>query len=313
MTEVTILGPQRLQPTISAHVASASLPDRPLAVVTAGWQEREDEDEELRAELPPGVINLRLYARWEQVLASDPEFFVLHRARQDRLRQLQLVYRERLGPLMKSARGLLRRDGPDDLLEPERADAIAMVQALDAHHLARVRAVLDEFETDVLPGARPSVAAHRAELAEIVSGCAGVVLAGGHVAVLLNRLQVFGMADLLAGQRLFAWSAGAMALCERVVLFHDNPPQGAGDAEVFGPGLGLAPGLVVLPHSKRRLTLADPTRVSLMARRFAPARCVPLDEGDGVSLTAGVPGPTGVATASAPRHLRPDGQVEVAA
>lgn len=314
MTEVTILGPQRLKPTISSHVASAGLQDRPLAVVTAGWQEREDEDEELRAELPPHVTNLRLYARWEQALTADPDYFVLHRARQDRLRQLQAVYRERLSPVMKSARALLRRDGPDDLLAPERADAIAMVQALDAHHLTRVREVLDDFEETVGPRDRPVFAQHHGELREIVQGCEAVVLAGGHVAVLLNRLQVFGMGELLASQRLFAWSAGAMVLCERVVLFHDHPPQGAGDAELLGPGLGIARGLVLLPHSKRRLRLSDPARVALMARRFAPACCVPLDEGDALAVSPGEqPAPTGVIDASAPRRLGPDGTVEVAA
>jgi len=306
LTEVTILGPQRLRPTISTHVASAGLGDRSFAVVTAGWQEREDEDDELRAELPPGVINLRLYARWEQVLAADPDYFALHRARQDRLRQLQVVYRERLSPVMKSARALLRRDGSADLLDPERADAIAMVQSLDAHHLSRVRQILGDFEAAVQPGERPVVAQHRGELGEIVQGCAGVVLAGGHIAVLLNRLQVFGMADLLAGQRLFAWSAGAMALCDRVVLFHDNPPQGAGDAEVFGPGLGIAQGLVLLPHSKRRLSLSNPARVALMARRFAPAACVPLDEGDSLAVSSGEP-------TSPARRLSADGTVEEAA
>jgi peptidase E len=78
---------------------------------------------------------------------------------------------------------------------------------------------------------------------------------------------------------LIAWSAGAMACSERVVLFHDNPPQGAGNAEVLEGGLGLLPELVPLPHAHRRLQLDDQARIALFARRFAPHRCVALDDG----------------------------------
>jgi len=78
-----------------------------------------------------------------------------------------------------------------------------------------------------------------------------------------------------------------MALTERVVLFHDSPPQGAGDAELLDFGLGIAPGVVVLPHARKRLRLDDPVRVSLLARRFRPAACVPLDGGDDIERIDG--------------------------
>jgi hypothetical protein len=84
---------------------------------------------------------------------------------------------------------------------------------------------------------------------------------------------------LVAGKPVFAWSAGAMALARRIVLFHDNPPQGAGNAEVLEHGLGLCPRIVPLPHAERRLRLGDPLRVSLFARRFQPQTPVTLDPG----------------------------------
>ena len=70
-----------------------------------------------------------------------------------------------------------------------------------------------------------------------------------------------------------------MAVSERVILFHDAPPHGPGNAEVLDAGLGLAAGVVPLPHAHRRLRLDDAERVSLMARRFAPASCNALDDG----------------------------------
>ena len=255
--------------------------------------------------MPPGAVNLRLYARWEQVLEADPEYFPLHRARQDRLRLLQQLYRLRLASAMDSARAMLQREGPGELIDPEREHAIAAVRELDAHHLRRMDDVVRAFEREVRPGERPAIARHRAELRELLDDCAAVIIAGGHVAVLLNRLRIFGMGELLVGRRIFAWSAGAMAICKRVVLFHDSPPQGAGDAELLGAGLGLAPGVVVLPHARRRLDLADPVRVALMARRFAPARCVPLDVGDSFEIHEGDVAPQG-------RQLGADGRVETA-
>jgi hypothetical protein len=76
-----------------------------------------------------------------------------------------------------------------------------------------------------------------------------------------------------------------MALSERVVLFHDFVQHGVAQTEVFGEGLGVVRELVPLPHMRRRLRVDDPIRMSVLARRFAPARCVVLDDGVRVSLT----------------------------
>ena len=38
------------------------------------------------------------------------------------------------------------------------------------------------------------------------------------------------------------------------------------------------PGVVALPHARRRLRVSDPIRMSVLARRFAPARCLVLDD-----------------------------------
>jgi hypothetical protein len=121
------------------------------------------------------------------------------------------------------------------------------------------------------------MARHRAEVENIVKRSGVVLVAGGHVAVLLYRMRLFGLADLLQGRTVIGWAAGAMALSERVVLFHDDLPFGPGHAESLDDGLGLARGIVPLPHASRRLRLDDPARVSLFARRFAPAVPVALD------------------------------------
>jgi hypothetical protein len=95
--------------------------------------------------------------------------------------------------------------------------------------------------------------------------------------VLLDCLRLFDVRP--ADRVVVAWSAGAMALAERVVLFHDFAPQGDTPPEVHDVGLGVFTGVVPLPHARRRLRLDDEARSSVLARRLGPARCLVLDDG----------------------------------
>lgn len=277
---VTLLGPQRFKPTLARALKGV---DGPIAVVTAGWQERETDDAELDQQLGGRALNLRLHGRVEEIFAADAELKEAHRLRQERLMQLQDFYRIRLEHLVDAARAVARRSPDAATLAEEQQLSLAAVRALDRQHLARVEEVYAEFETAWEPPSRTPVAKHQAEVAAAVSRCAALVIAGGHVAVLLNRLKLFGGRTLVDHRPILAWSAGAMAVSEVVVLFHDSPPQGAGIAQVFDTGLGLCKGVVALPSPRQRLRADDPENVSFFARRFAPAACVAL--GDGAQVT----------------------------
>ena len=278
MVQQVLLGPQRLEPNL-VHAFDRFGIEGPVVAITAGWQEREGEDDELREHLGREVIELELHQRLEQIFAEDPEVFRLHRARQDQLRALQRLYRYRLDFVLEPARGLMRWKEETDLLEGEQRAAIEAVRRLDADHLDRVAAIHGELESQHPLWERPAFRRHRHEIEDAFARAGAVAIAGGHVAALVNRMRLFRLQELLGELPVFAWSAGAMALSERIVLFHDSPPQGAGNAEVLDLGLGLVPGVVALPHASKRLRLDDQVRVSLFARRFAPALCIPLDPG----------------------------------
>jgi hypothetical protein len=278
MKKVVLLGPQRLTPTVIEARKEMGLRGR-TATVTAGWQEREGEDAELDEALSAKTVNLALYHRAEDVFRRDPELSAAYKKRQQRLREMQDLYRFRLEHALEAASVIGRWKADPALVFETRNAAIEEVRRLDAEHLDRCRAVHGEFETRWHPAERDAVARHRSEIAARVEGSEAVAIAGGHVAVLLNRLRVFDVAKLLRGKIVFAWSAGAMALAERVVLFHDHPPQGPGAAEVLDAGLGLCPRVVPLPHWRRRLRVEDRAAVSLMATRFAPAACMAMDDG----------------------------------
>lgn len=289
-SNVVVLGPQRLQPTLADALDRVLALDgctperRQIAVVTAGWEEREEEVDELRQHVDRPVVDLRLFRRAEQVLRADAPLLAAQRQRTDRLRRLRELYRVRLSHALQAARELMRRTDSEamadhqGLLEVEIDAAIEVVRDIDAHHFERVRELHAEHEHELRPGERDEVARHRAELARIVEDSCAVCFAGGNVAVLLDRLRLFDVAALVRGRPIVCWSAGSMALSEQVVLFHDSPPQGAGDAEVFEIGLGLFRGVLPLPHARRRLRLQDPTRVGIFARRFRPLVCAAMDE-----------------------------------
>jgi hypothetical protein len=275
---ITLLGPQRVDPTVARTLVSLGI-DGPVCVITAGWQEREGEVDELAGHVTRQVIDLALYRRTEALFKRDPGLFEAHRERQAWLRELQRVYRIRLGYALDAARALLSEEGDALVLEHERRAAIAALRTLDRYHLKRIRGAREAFAREHSLSQRPAVARERAELARIVSACAGVLIAGGHVAILANRMRLLDVAPLIADKPIIAWSAGAMVLAERIVLFHDSPPQGPGDAEVFDEGFGFVKNVVPLPHASHRLQLDDSLRVALFARRFSPAACITLDPG----------------------------------
>lgn len=302
--KVLLLGPQRREPNLGAELSRHGI-DGGIAVVTSGWQEREDEVQELSEHLGGRTTPLRLHARALDAFDADPELAERHRERQELLRRMQRLYDVRLSCAMAAVAELESRPGDDDALMASRAAALKAVGDLDREHLLNIREVHERFAQPLDLANRKVVAKHRAEVAAIVRDSAALAIAGGHVAVLLNRLRLFDVVGAL-GQRqpVIGWSAGAMVLMERVVLYHDSPPQGAGNAELLEGGLGLVRNLVALPHAQRRLRLDDPERVSRLARRMAPRRCLALDDGGAVLLES-----RGITAASGVRMLEADGSV----
>lgn len=287
-TTAIVLGPQRRQPIVCEAVDSL-VPDRkrPVAVVTAGWEERETEDGELREHVCRPVDNLRIWTRVERIFERDHELLEAMRERHTTLRRVQELYRVRLGGLMEAIRELMRRGEDDALVAAELNDAWVMVRGLDEQHMARVAEVHHEFEQRVQPWGRAAVVRERRELEKQLAAASCLLVAGGHIGVLLHRLRLFDLCRLWGQRPFVAWSAGAMAFTERIVLFHDTPPQGSTYAEVMEQGFGSLPGFVALPHARHRLQTDDPLRVQLLARRFAPALCALLDPGSRFDLRGG--------------------------
>jgi hypothetical protein len=278
---VVLLGPQR-RPVVDTVVRSLGRDGR-IATITAGWQEREPDDAELSTLLSGRDTNLRLYRRWLDVQDRDPEFAAAERRRQEVLGELAEIYLLRLDHALQAVYDLQRRNVRDQLQAGALADAIAAVRELDAAHLRHVNDVRLEFFEQFPPHERPAIAAHRAAVAALLGDSVALTVAGGHVGVLADVMHLFNIAAALRSSTrcgdVIAWSAGAMALTDRIVLFHDRSARGPGHPEVYGSGLSVLRDVVLLPHARARLLLDDKPRMAVFARRFGPARCILLEAG----------------------------------
>jgi hypothetical protein len=138
-----VLGPQR-RPTLGPVVGALDLA-APVATVTAGWEEREPDDAELDALLGGRSRNLRLHARWQDVLARDPAYADAERQYRAALREHRALYQLRLDAALRGLREVTRYDGDDAVRSAARTDAEAVVRLVDEQHLARVREARASF------------------------------------------------------------------------------------------------------------------------------------------------------------------------
>lgn len=283
-TSVTLLGPQR-RPTLDRVVESLHLEGQ-VAAVTAGWQEREPDDGELMALLSGRGVNLHLHGRWTDVLQRDRDYARAEREHRTILDELQQLYLVRLDHALRATYAVAARtDGHPRIRQTAVDDALSTVRQIDDHHLQRLAELWAAFADSWKPAERDIVAKHREEVSSALSQVECLVVAGGHVGELLLTLRMFGIAERLP-QQVVAWSAGAMTLTERIVLFHDRTAHGPAQAELLDRGLNVVRNIVALPHARRRLRTDDQLRMSVLAQRFAPARCLVLDDGIAVEFGA---------------------------
>ncbi|HMV66047.1 MAG TPA: Type 1 glutamine amidotransferase-like domain-containing protein [Myxococcota bacterium] len=279
-----VLGPQRPEPNV-LRVLPTLPADGPLVMISAGWRIDETDAPAVMRRLGVPVVHLPLYDWFEEVRERAPALEAAWRARQADILAFKQVYHTRMRHLLDAARAvaavtdLTSREGRVEL-----DDAIADVRRLDARVIERTAQIIGCHPETHHTWEHPAVRAWHEQAAEVIGGARAVLVAGGHVGVLRSRLWFFGLHRLLprahaGGTSIIAWSAGAMALAPRIVLFYDDPPEGPSWPELLDHGMDLLPDAVFLPHARQRLRLDDRTRVALLAARFGPEPCLGLERG----------------------------------
>ena len=281
---IVLLGPQRPFPTLGEALDALDVRG-PLVVINAGERHDEGETEAIAAAARREVTLLPLYQWFEELQPQEPDLFASYAERQERIQRYKELVRVRLRFALDAARtlwGRLPEDPEFGRVELDRA--IEVVRRVDAGAVETLDDLREKYPLVVHRRERSRVAEACARAREVLLGAGAVVVAGGHVGVLRNRLYFFGLdhwlkETLAAGIPLLGWGAGAMCLTQRIVLFYDDPPEGPSEAEVLDTGLGLVPRVVLFPHARRRLRLDHPDRVAALASRFAPQACLGLESG----------------------------------
>ncbi len=300
MTTTYLLGPQRFLTTAGTVVRGLG-EDGPVATITAGWEERENDDAELDGVMGGRTRNLHLYARMMEVIEGDPDVAATVLGLRDAVDELAGAYGVRLHHALDAVYALRRRTGRADVVDAANRDALDAVRRLDAWYLAEVRALYGEAAATGAVDNSGLFNENRADVAETLAGCRVLAVAGGHVGILLRSMQFFRFRPP-AELPVVAWSAGAMAMTRTVVLFNDMAATAHG-AEVWDRGLGRVEHVVALPHARRRLHLDDRVRMQVLAGRFEGSTCLLLDDGAKVAV-----GPDGSLPDGA-RVVRADGSV----
>ena len=307
MATTILLGPQRFATTVTPALRSLGV-DGPVAVVNPGWEERESDDAELDGLIDGRGLNLRLHHRMMDVIETDERFRVAAIDFRDRHDELRAFYGIRLQAGMDAVHAVARRTSRHGMRAAALDAAVEAVRDIDAWYTARLKDLYRDLDAAAPAEQSGPISWHRGEVHEALAGCAAVVMPGGHVGILLRALRLFGV-DIPDDVPVVAWSAGAMALTDRVVLFHDFTPHGVSAPELYDRGLGRLRGVVALPHARRRLRLDDELDLSAFARRFPEHALVLLDDGAQLRLEAPagqVPSlPTGT------RVVGADGGIEV--
>lgn len=284
---LTVLGPERPDPQLPTVLDRLGARG-PLALVSAGWRYDEDRDEPLVAAVGRTVHNLRLYQAWQDLERDAPELAAAWARKQALLKGVKERYRVVLRHALAVAQ---------ELWSPRGSDAwyslgVRALREADEAFLAEADRLHADFADQVRPDRHPLVRAVQARISDVLAGCDTVLVAGGHVGVLRNRMSFFGLDRMLRHHRVVAWSGGAMVLTDRVLLYHDHTPSGHGAAELLDRGLGLVSGVIYLPHARMRLDLADQRNLAILAARLAPAELITLENG---AVLAGGRAPVGVA------------------
>lgn len=298
---ITVLGPERPSPILPDVLQRLGIRG-PVALVSAGWRFDEARDEPLREALGRPVHNLALYERFRELEREMPELSGAYSTKQQALRAAKAQYRNAIVHAHHACAELWEaRKDPDC---PWFNEAVRHLQSVDALFLSEADRLHATFGGDERPLEEPRVRAQLDAIDAQLAECEAVLIAGGHVGVLRNRLAFYHLGERLAGKHVIAWSAGAMCLTDRILLFHDGTTFGGGTAELLDRGLGLVGGVVYLPHARERLDLENATHVTVLSRRLAPARAIGLQNGGLL-----IDGRHGAGVEDATFVLRDDGRV----
>lgn len=300
----------------SRHEDPEVASSRRVLLVTAAWGEREHDEAAVKRSLNAiglrsrwehgfdrSLVNLSLHhevaglgeaspralAAWlegRRVAELARSFYLEHNAHLIQLVRRTLAAGKREDPTLTVASlaaeqghhgGLLRY-----ALSRELQQALDTLEANDDHLVT----LLDDVEQRAFDGEGLTYdeawRAARDRLEQRILAANTIMLFGGRLDRLLDGLRLFRLRDALAealrrGTQVIAMSAGAMVLCERVIIYDDFAATRR-DFQLFDRGLALVRDIQLFPHCTERIQTDDPDNLAYLARRFRHHACVGLNQ-----------------------------------
>jgi len=280
---IHILGPQREAPTLP-KIIHEQYSEAKIAVISAGWRHEESELRPLARDLKRPLELLPLYQWFDELGQQEPALSQEHSLRQKQIKSYKESYRLRLKFGMDFLSEIKKRHKRNpDLYTTDLQEAQSEISNIDENVIRRLNHIRNDYPNLLTPWKHPSSEPFHQEIKETLDTCDVLLITGGHVAILRNRMFFFGCTQLLrdfleAGKTIIAWSAGAMTLCDQIVLYYDDPPEGEGIAEVLDTGCSLIPNALFFPHARQRLHLDDDLRIAALAKRFHNYQCLTLEK-----------------------------------
>jgi hypothetical protein len=160
--------------------------------------------------------------------------------------------------------------------------ALETLEANDDHLVG----LLDEIEQRAFDAAGlaydPAWRAAQARLERRILEANSIIMFGGHLDLLLDALRFFRLRDALGealrrGTQIVAMSAGAMVLCERVIIYDDHATTRR-DFQLYDRGLALVRDIQLFPHCMERIQTDDSDNLAYLAHRFRHHACVGLNQ-----------------------------------
>ena len=280
---IHILGPQRGAPLLP-DIIHGQYPQAKIAVISAGWRHEESQLRPLARDLQRPLELLPLYQWFDELGKTEPELSNEHALRQKRIKSYKDTYRLKLQFGMEFLDAIRKKQARSpELYMEDVLNAHQAIQQIDMEAIERIGRIRDSFPNLAQPWLHPSAQPFYDEIKETLDACDVLLITGGHVAILRNRMFFFGCQALLKdfldqGKTIIAWSAGAMSLCDQIVLYYDDPPDGSGNSEVLDTGMGLIPHVLFFPHAQQRLRTEDTKRMRDLAQRFSQFQCITLEK-----------------------------------
>lgn len=209
------------------------------------------------------------------------------------VRQAAALSRQRSSRFRLGALGSREPIGPDAVRSGAELVALALgreilasVETLVQNDVRMLESLVQaELQVPARTGLRldPDWLAERARMSARILAADVIFFFGGSPTSLLEPLRFFDLQPALLealrrGATFVCSSAGALVMCERMIVFDDrNPDPIARHFQLLDRGLGLVGGLQVLPHCMDRIHTDDPDNLAYLARRFGDRLCVGLN------------------------------------